>query len=90
MQIRLIKEGKEYNQAIGYLEDGTMVVVDSGKHLIGQTLQVEVTSALQTSAGRMIFAKPVNTHHHRFERRKEHSHNKEQSKEQNKEHSKVS
>lgn len=71
MQIRLIKEGKEYNQAIGYLEDGTMVVVDSGKHLIGQTLDVEVTSALQTSAGRMIFAKPVNIHHHhRFERLK--------------------
>jgi uncharacterized protein YacL len=69
LQIRLIKEGKEYNQAIGYLEDGTMVVVDNGKHLISQTLDVEVTSALQTSAGRMIFAKLANNHH-RFERRK--------------------
>jgi uncharacterized protein YacL len=71
MQIRLIKEGKEYNQAIGYLEDGTMVVVDNGKHLIGQTLNVEVTSALQTSAGRMIFAKPMNNQgRNKFERRK--------------------
>ncbi|PIY84550.1 MAG: PIN domain nuclease [Candidatus Omnitrophica bacterium CG_4_10_14_0_8_um_filter_43_18] len=57
LQIRLIKEGKEHNQAIGYLEDGTMVVVDNAKHLIGQAFNVEVTSALQTSAGRMIFAK---------------------------------
>lgn len=60
LEIRLIKEGKEHNQAIGYLEDGTMVVVDNARHLIGQTFNVEVTSALQTSAGRMIFAKVIN------------------------------
>jgi len=62
MEIRLLKEGKEHNQAIGYLEDGTMVVVDNAKNLLGQTLNVEVTSALQTSAGRMIFAKLANSH----------------------------
>jgi len=60
MQVRLIKEGKEYKQAVGYLEDGTMIVVDEAKHLIGSTLSVAVTSVLQTSAGRMIFAKPQN------------------------------
>lgn len=58
MEVRLIKDGKEHNQAIGYLEDGTMVVVDEARYLIGQTLNVAVTSVLQTSAGRMIFAKP--------------------------------
>jgi len=62
MEIRLLKEGKEHSQAIGYLEDGTMVVVDNARQLLGQTLNVEVTSALQTSAGRMIFAKLVNGH----------------------------
>jgi len=62
MQIRLLKEGKEHNQAVGYLEDGTMVVVDNSKHLMGQTLDVEITSVLQTSAGRMIFAKLNNGH----------------------------
>lgn len=66
MQLRLIREGKEHNQAVGYLEDGTMVVVDNGRYLIGQTLNVEVTSALQTSAGRMIFAKPANNNNSRF------------------------
>jgi len=57
MEIRVSKEGKEYNQGIAYLDDGTMVVVDNSKHLIGQTIKVVVTSVLQTSAGRMIFAK---------------------------------
>ncbi len=55
--IRLVREGKEYNQAIAYLDDGTMVVIDEAKHLIGKNIKVEVTSVLQTSAGRMIFAK---------------------------------
>ena len=59
MQIRPIKEGKEHNQSIAYLEDGTMVVIDEGKHLIGQNVDVVITSVLQTSAGRMIFAKPA-------------------------------
>lgn len=57
MEVRVIKEGKEYNQAVAYLDDGTMVVVDNAKHLIGQTVRVIVTSVLQTAAGRMIFAK---------------------------------
>jgi len=57
MQVKLIKEGKEYNQAIGYLDDGTMVVVEEGRKLIGQEIKVLVTSVLQTQAGRMIFTK---------------------------------
>jgi uncharacterized protein YacL len=57
MQLKLIKEGKEYNQAIGYLDDGTMVVVEDARRLIGQDVKVVVTSVLQTQAGRMIFTK---------------------------------
>lgn len=57
MQIKLIKEGKEHNQAIGYLDDGTMVVVEDARKLIGQNVKVTVTSVLQTQAGRMIFTK---------------------------------
>ncbi|OGX40502.1 MAG: hypothetical protein A2984_01085 [Omnitrophica WOR_2 bacterium RIFCSPLOWO2_01_FULL_41_12] len=57
MQIKLIKEGKEHNQAVGYLEDGTMVVVEDARKLIGQEIRVAVTSVLQTQAGRMIFTK---------------------------------
>jgi len=57
MQVKLIKEGKEHNQAIGYLEDGTMVVVEDGRRLLGQEVKVIVTSVLQTQAGRMIFTK---------------------------------
>lgn len=57
LDIRLIKEGKEYNQGVGYLEDGTMVVVDNGRRLIGQNVRVIVGSVLQTVAGRMIFGK---------------------------------
>lgn len=57
MEIKLLKEGKEHNQAVGYLDDGTMVVVEEGKKLIGQSLKVVVTSVLQTQAGRMIFTK---------------------------------
>ena len=57
MEVRLVKEGKEQNQGIGYLDDGTMVVVDNSKKFINQTIHVTVTSVLQTSAGRMIFAK---------------------------------
>lgn len=56
MRVNITKEGKEYNQGVAYLDDGTMVVVDNTRHLIGQTVNVIVTSVLQTSAGRMIFA----------------------------------
>ena len=57
MQIKLLKEGKEHNQAVGYLDDGTMVVVEEARRLIGQEVKVVVTSVLQTQAGRMIFTK---------------------------------
>jgi uncharacterized protein YacL len=57
MQIKLLKEGKEHNQAVGYLDDGTMVVVEDARRLIGQEVKVVVTSVLQTQAGRMIFTK---------------------------------
>jgi uncharacterized protein YacL len=57
LNIRIVKEGKEYGQGIGYLDDGTMVVVDDSKKLIGKTVDVVVTSLLQTTSGRMIFGK---------------------------------
>ncbi len=60
MEVRLLKEGKEFNQAVAYLDDGTMIVVEDAKKLIGQLLKVNVTSVLQTQAGRMIFAKLEN------------------------------
>ncbi|HYE67177.1 MAG TPA: PIN/TRAM domain-containing protein [Anaerovoracaceae bacterium] len=58
MTLFLVKEGKESNQAVAYLDDGTMIVVEEGRRFIGQTINVTVTSVLQTAAGRMIFAKP--------------------------------
>lgn len=57
MFVVIIKEGKEHNQGVAYLDDGTMIVVEGGRSCIGQSLMVTVTSVLQTSAGRMIFAK---------------------------------
>ncbi len=57
MSVRLVKEGKEHEQGIGYLDDGTMVVVDHARRFVGQSVSVEVTSVIQTAAGRMIFAK---------------------------------
>lgn len=57
MLVHIIKDGKESKQGIGYLDDGTMIVVDMGKKYINQTIYVVVTSVLQTAAGRMIFAK---------------------------------
>ena len=58
MAIQVIKDGKENGQGIGYLEDGTMIVVEGGRRHIGENINVVVTSVLQTAAGRMIFAKP--------------------------------
>ncbi|HWK21953.1 MAG TPA: PIN/TRAM domain-containing protein [Ureibacillus sp.] len=58
MQVIVIKDGKEQNQGVAYLDDGTMIVVEGGRSYIGQAITVTVTSVLQTSAGRMIFAKP--------------------------------
>ena len=58
MTVRVIKEGKESNQGVSYLDDGTMIVVEDGKKFIHETIEVLVTSVLQTAAGRMIFVKP--------------------------------
>ncbi len=60
MHVVVIKDGKEHNQGVAYLDDGTMIVVEEGKFHIGTPIDVVVTSVLQTSAGRMIFAKPKN------------------------------
>ncbi len=60
MMAQVVKEGKEQNQGVAYLDDGTMIVVDGGRKYIGQTINVLVTSVLQTPAGRMIFGKPKN------------------------------
>jgi uncharacterized protein YacL len=57
MRVRIVKQGKEAMQGVGYLDDGTMVVVDGGRDHLGQEVEVLVTSVLQTSAGRMIFSK---------------------------------
>jgi len=57
MRVFILKEGKEYNQGVAYLDDGTMVVVDNAKRLISKTIDVTVTSVLQTTAGKMIFGK---------------------------------
>jgi len=66
MVLSLVKEGKENNQAVAYLDDGTMIVVEDGKRYIGKTIKVLVTSVLQTSAGRMIFAKTTgHSGHHK-------------------------
>lgn len=58
LTVMLVREGKEPGQAVAYLEDGTMVVVDRARHLIGQSVEVEVVSILQTAGGKMIFASP--------------------------------
>ncbi len=58
MLVLVVRDGKELGQGLAYLDDGTMIVVESGRKFIGETIDVVVTSVLQTSAGRMIFAKP--------------------------------
>jgi uncharacterized protein YacL len=57
MKVFILKEGKEYNQGVAYLDDGTMVVVDNARKAIGRTIDVVVTSVLQTTAGKMIFGR---------------------------------
>jgi uncharacterized protein YacL len=57
MKVFILKEGKEYNQGVAYLDDGTMVVVDNARKMIGKTLDIVVTSVLQTTAGKMIFGR---------------------------------
>lgn len=56
--LTILKKGKENNQGVGYLDDGTMIIVENGEALVGQSVQLVVTSIMQTSAGRLIFAKP--------------------------------
>jgi hypothetical protein len=57
MQVFIIKEGKEYNQGVAYLDDGTMVVVDNARKSISKNIEISVTSVLQTTAGKMIFGR---------------------------------
>ena len=64
----ILKEGKEQEQGVAYLDDGTMVVVDNGKRRLGYTVKVTITSVLQTQAGRMIFAKLSDDNGHHPER----------------------
>lgn len=59
MRVFILKEGKEYNQGVAYLDDGTMVIVDNASKLIGKNVDITVTSVLQTSAGKMIFGKAI-------------------------------
>jgi uncharacterized protein YacL len=61
MNVFILKEGKEQNQGVAYLDDGTMVVVDNARSKIGRTLDIVVTSVLQTTAGRMIFGRFVDS-----------------------------
>ena len=58
LAVRLVKQGEEPDQGVGYLDDGTMVVVENGRDQIGRTVHVQVTSTLQTTAGRLVFARP--------------------------------
>lgn len=59
LRVRIIQEGKEPGQGVGYLDDGTMVVVEEGSSMLGRDVEVVVTKVLQTAAGRMLFARPV-------------------------------
>ena len=59
MRVFILKEGKEFNQGVAYLDDGTMVVVDNARKMISKTIDIVVTSVLQTTAGKMIFGRYV-------------------------------
>ena len=63
VEVDLVKPGKDEGQAVGYLEDGSMVVVSGGKPLIGQHVSVEVVSVLPTGGGKMVFAKLISVPH---------------------------
>lgn len=67
MRVFILKEGKEYNQGVAYLDDGTMVVVDNAKRVISKTIDIAVTSVLQTTAGKMIFGRFDDRVHHIYE-----------------------
>jgi len=68
MRVFILKEGKEQNQGVAYLDDGTMVVVDGAKRLISKTIDISVTSVLQTTAGKMIFGRFDDRHHHVYDK----------------------
>ena len=68
MKVFILKEGKEYNQGVAYLDDGTMVVVDNARKMIGKTIDVVVTSVLQTTAGKMIFGRFIESRRRRQRR----------------------
>lgn len=68
MRVFILKEGKEYNQGVAYLDDGTMVVVDNAKRFISKTVEIAVTSVLQTTAGKMIFGRFDDRVHHVYDK----------------------
>jgi uncharacterized protein YacL len=68
MRVFILKEGKEYNQGVAYLDDGTMVVVDNARRLISKTIDIAVTSVLQTTAGKMIFGRYDDRQHAVYEK----------------------
>lgn len=75
MNVMVVKAGTERQQGVAYLDDGTMVVVEDGQHYMNEHIQVVVTSALQTAAGRMIFAKPAHSGRGIDDRKEEHKAN---------------
>jgi uncharacterized protein YacL len=68
MRVFILKEGKEFNQGVAYLDDGTMVVVDNARRLISKTIDITVTSVLQTTAGKMIFGRHDDRVHATYDR----------------------
>ena len=72
MKVFILKEGKEYNQGVAYLDDGTMVVVDNARKMISKTIDIVVTSVLQTTAGKMIFGRYIEPGGARLARRPAH------------------
>jgi len=74
MRVFILKEGKEFNQGVAYLDDGTMVVVDNAKRMISKTIDIAVTSVLQTTAGKMIFGRFDDRVHHVHETRQSERH----------------
>jgi uncharacterized protein YacL len=84
MRVFILKEGKEYNQGVAYLDDGTMVVVDNAKRLISKTIDITVTSVLQTTAGKMIFGRFDERIHTVYDKPVQHSekHDRSQHREQ--------
>ena len=70
MKVFILKEGKEYNQGVAYLDDGTMVVVDNARKMISKTIDIVVTSVLQTTAGKMIFGRYIEPGMRRRRRRR--------------------